>query len=109
MAEQTQPVELNFEDAGLRIDGLLALVSWIERARNLTMDVEEGVAVSADFKAAAAELDLRWADAQWGADESSGLRELLVIVQERTRCSHETAEAQRRTLSKRQRAEVAHG
>lgn len=67
----------DFEGVGVRVEGLLDLAQWIQRARKLTEDIEKSAELDPAFHTQLKAHGIPYADAWWEAGEHSGFIELL--------------------------------
>ncbi len=70
----------DFEDIGRRVDGLLHLAQWIERARSLTSDIEAAADRDPTLNARLRDKGIPFGDCWWEYEEHNGYLELLRLA-----------------------------
>lgn len=87
----------DFEDAGHRVDGLLRLAHWVERARGLSEALDGAAQCDPDLKARLQAHGIAYADCWWEDEEQNGLLQLMRLayrdVAEMTRAGMAAAKA----------------
>lgn len=75
------PASFDFEGTGQRLSGMLSLVAWVERARDLSEAVEMAARIDDGLGTALSRNGIPYNNAMWSSDVSSGLEHLLFAVQ----------------------------
>lgn len=71
---------VDFEDDGFRLESLLWLAEWIERARDLCDQLNTVAGYSEGLRDVLKLNDIAWGNAQWSGEASSGLNILNVTA-----------------------------
>lgn len=78
--EETRAERFDFENTGSRLDGLLRLMHWVERARHLTSELEAACDRDARLRAQFSDRGIAWANCSWEEEEATGLQHVLMLA-----------------------------
>jgi hypothetical protein len=70
----------DFEHIGHRVDGLLHLAQWVERARGLTSEIKAAVHRDPALRARLQDKGIPYGDCWWEDEEQNGYLELLRLA-----------------------------